>query len=734
MILSNQEIAAVQELMTLRETCANLLEQKKLDDLIRFGQIRIKGKSKIENCQFKVSIIIPVYNAEKYIKRCVESALFQSYPKIEVLVINDCSKDKTASILSELELVHRNLAVVHRDAQSGGPSIPRMQGIAESSGEYIFFLDSDDWIDGDLIYRLMLSAIDKKSELVFMGGFWNHLSDNSVERRKYRSDYIRSKPNEPFGRYHESFFLWDKLYKKSFIIENNLSLAETKASEEVPFIIKAYYYATQISVVDDLFGYHYSREREGSITVSTRKKVYADYEFVAWGFVKLWARDSCIEANYSKLIDIRMAISLSYAYEISHPEYKRKFFIQMKNEIGDIDLEFSNKFFVAVSWLSKFAQIEGIKKLQFDDYVLRHDISTAKDNRSKTMAFCPDWTTSNPYQSLLYHSLAKNFEIRAAPVAFSEILDDPLAFSQKYRYLHLHWIHGWVDYQNRQKADEALAVINDIKGLGVIVVWTVHNLFVHDTGGAPEELNFRRKLAKIANHVIVHSVHAHDLICKEYGLNSRQNNIIISNHGHYEHVYGEVRDSARSKKVLKLETDSLVIGCIGEIRPYKGVLEFLEVASNLVKKYANVTILVAGACKDKEMSEQLKGYESKNVRINIGRIPDNELRNHICACDIIAIPYKKYLTSGAAILGLTYGKPILYAEGSVSELVNVDEVKLGWSFGDSGDYESLSELLDELMKDTFSTRKHISEMDFGKYLQHDSFSEISKTTLAGLFV
>lgn len=733
MILNNQEIDAVRELMIIRERCQNKYEVEKLDNLIRFGQVFYAKKWRKEYITGKVAIIIPVYNADKYIKRCVESALFQSYSNIEVIVINDCSKDRTANILDELSLIHRNLVVVHRDQQSGGPSIPRMQGIDLASSEYIYFLDSDDWIDADVIFRLVSTALESNSDIVIMGGFFNHQSDGNAEIRKYNSNYISFDNDKFLGRYHESFFLWDKLYKKSFIVDNKLSLAETKASEEVPFIIKAYYYANKIAVVNDLIGYHYSREREGSITVSTRKKVYADYEFVAWDHVKTWCKDANVHQNYVKLVNVRMAVSLSYAYEISHSEHKRRFFLQMKSELAKIDTEFCKNFFSELSWNSKFNQIDGVIKLTFDQYVLQYDKSVLKNERKKNLAFCPDWSASNPYQALLYRGIEDSFNLKNIPISFEEVVADHIEFSQRFRYLHLHWIHGWIDYHDKQKVQEALQVLNKLKDLGVVLIWTVHNLYVHDTGGSVDELNFRKNLAKIVNHTIVHSKYARNLILEKYELQNYADNIIVSNHGHYEEIYGEKRDVVRCKKVLKIDSDFFVIGCIGEIRPYKGVLEFLESASKLVIQNKKVLIYVAGACKDKLMADKLKAYECKNIKINIGRIADNDLRNIICACDVVAIPYKRYLTSGAAILGLTYSKPIIYAEGSISEIVSNGEVKLGWSYGEKGDYRTLSDLLESLLSNLDEVRVKISLMDFNAYIKRDSFREISKLTLSKIF-
>jgi glycosyltransferase involved in cell wall biosynthesis len=405
----------------------------------------------------------------------------------------------------------------------------------------------------------------------------------------------------------------------------------------------------------------------------------------------------------------------------------------MKSQLSSIELGYAEKFFEELSWSSKYNQIVGVLRLSFDEFILKFDKIALKDGRNSNLAYCPDWSSSNPYQTLLYAGIKKNFNTKAIPVAFTEVIADPLEFAFKYRYLHLHWIHGWVDHHNKNKVEEALRVLTELKDSGVIIIWTVHNLFVHDTGGSSEELYFRSKLAKLVDFILVHSKYARDLILEKYDLEKYKKNILVSNHGHYEQVYGESRDSIRCKKILKIKSDSFVIGCIGEIKPYKGILEFLEEASKIISNYENVLIYIAGACKDKLLADKILSYANKNIKINIGRIHDNELRNNICACDVLAIPYKKYLTSGAAILGFTYGKPVIYAEGSITEIASYGEVKLGWSYGANGDFQSLNKLLVNILSNTENTRNCISKMDFKSYLHRESFSEISKLSLDQIF-
>lgn len=105
----------------------------------------------------KVSIIIPVYNVEKYIRQCLESVINQTYKNIEIIVINDGTKDGSMKIVEEY-LEDKRIKIINKN--NGGLSSARNKGIEEATGEYIYFLDSDDWIEKDTIEVLVKNSKD----------------------------------------------------------------------------------------------------------------------------------------------------------------------------------------------------------------------------------------------------------------------------------------------------------------------------------------------------------------------------------------------------------------------------------------------------------------------------------------------------------------------------------------------------------------------------------------------
>lgn len=108
----------------------------------------------------KLSIIVPVYNVEKYLKQCIESILNQTYKNLEIILVDDGSKDSSGKIVDDYAIKDRRVIPVHKE--NGGISSARNTGLAYVTGEYLTFVDSDDWLDLDM-YEKMIEAIEKYS-------------------------------------------------------------------------------------------------------------------------------------------------------------------------------------------------------------------------------------------------------------------------------------------------------------------------------------------------------------------------------------------------------------------------------------------------------------------------------------------------------------------------------------------------------------------------------------------
>ena len=177
----------------------------------------------------KVSIIVPVYDAYENIDRCIESIIEQSYSNIELLLINDGSKDKSLEKLKKYEKKYNYIKVI--DKENEGVSKTRNLGIKKAKGEYIMFIDNDDYIDKGYV-ETYLGVIDRNNSDVVIGGF-RRVDHEGKEK------YRKSLKNTYWSRYN-IITPWAKIYRRKFLIDNNVEFLSYGIGEDVYFNLLLY--------------------------------------------------------------------------------------------------------------------------------------------------------------------------------------------------------------------------------------------------------------------------------------------------------------------------------------------------------------------------------------------------------------------------------------------------------------------------------------------------------------
>ncbi len=129
---------------------------------------------------YKISVIVPVYNVENYIKKCVDSLINQTYRNIEIVLVDDGSQDRSGKICDELSLQDERIKVVHKE--NGGLISAWKRGVSESGGEYLNFLDSDDWVDLNMFEEMAVHLTGDEREII--------VSDYIIERDNGSSQYV----------------------------------------------------------------------------------------------------------------------------------------------------------------------------------------------------------------------------------------------------------------------------------------------------------------------------------------------------------------------------------------------------------------------------------------------------------------------------------------------------------------------------------------------------------------
>lgn len=207
----------------------------------------------------KISIIVPVYNVEKYVEKCINSLLNQTLDDIEIIIVNDGSTDKSKDIILKY-LSYKKIKYFEK--QNGGLASARNYGLQIASGEYIAFLDSDDYVENDMYEKLYNKAKKEDADMVECDFWWEYPTYKKIDKRK------KYKTKEDMLK-RPRVVVWNKLYKKSIIDENKIRFPEGLIFEDLEFFFKFMYYATKISYIPEP-KVHYV-QRENSILSSGNK-------------------------------------------------------------------------------------------------------------------------------------------------------------------------------------------------------------------------------------------------------------------------------------------------------------------------------------------------------------------------------------------------------------------------------------------------------------------------------
>lgn len=211
----------------------------------------------------RVSIIVPAYNCASYLKRCLDSLVNQSYPNLEILVVNDGSTDETVSIIREY-----NAKVTLLNKENGGVASARNFGMQRASGEFILFVDSDDYLDTDCVEQIMQIQRSYDADIV---------------RFSYRLEFAGGKSKLPYDNFAQEFYLkkedfskhlycyfflsirlntvWATLYRSSILRDLNFR-TDLHTAEDACFNADAYTRANSFVFIP-AFLYHYYQNENG---------------------------------------------------------------------------------------------------------------------------------------------------------------------------------------------------------------------------------------------------------------------------------------------------------------------------------------------------------------------------------------------------------------------------------------------------------------------------------------
>lgn len=240
----------------------------------------------------KVSIIIPIYKVENEIERCLQSVLDQTYKNIELVLVNDCTPDDSfnnAKKISQRCSSGISALLIEHDSNQG-VSVSRNTGIKSSTGDYLFFLDSDDELSSNESIELLVKEVQSRDDII-LGGF-NKVNELGVITPNFFKKNKFPQNQDVYLNYIKQGLLitpWAKLVRRDFLIKNNLFFKEGIYHEDFLWSFTSYRLANKVSVISEIVYNYY--DRDGSITSQIKEKNIADLVSVAQEIFSVYKND-----------------------------------------------------------------------------------------------------------------------------------------------------------------------------------------------------------------------------------------------------------------------------------------------------------------------------------------------------------------------------------------------------------------------------------------------------------
>ena len=300
--------------------------------------------------QAKVSIIATFYNLEDYAKRCVDSISSQTFQDIEIICINDGSKDNTIGILQELAKSDNRIKII--DKKNEGVSVARNTGINAASGKYIMFVDGDDYLEPNACEILYKKAIETDVDIIYFKK--RKVKNNGEIKKEYKDKYDLYKiKNKIYLLYDKMVeicditfyqpYCWNKLYKRLFLKNNNIYFPKyLNHSEDCIFLGLCLKYNPKILLLDYCFYNHYILTKNSLTKVDKYSLFLAHLNAISYSknlFIIKTKQDEFIKL---KILDYLINIILSCWSVLYFSKHKKYYLDEVKNCLK-IYKEFDNE-------------------------------------------------------------------------------------------------------------------------------------------------------------------------------------------------------------------------------------------------------------------------------------------------------------------------------------------------------------------------------------------------------
>lgn len=274
----------------------------------------------------------------------------------------------------------------------------------------------------------------------------------------------------------------------------------------------------------------------------------------------------------------------------------------------------------------------------------------------------PAWQ-DNPYLNLLHLATsAAGYwidRVKTLDDVLASIAEDPVD-----TVLHMNWTSPICQetpdpLEARERVDRFVGALEEGARAGLKIIWTVHNVLPHDVIHRELELELHASLARLAHAVHVINPATADAVAEHYALPAERTRCIP--HSSYQGVYGSPIERGSARRRFGLADDELAVLFLGQLRPYKGVLDLLRAASAAQQQRGSrVVLMLAGKARPEDVAA-LDAAMPLDVRVvrHVAYVPDGQTPWWFGAADLVALPYRNILNSGSMLLAQTFGAPVL---------------------------------------------------------------------------
>ena len=264
----------------------------------------------------KVSILVPIYNVEKFFSRCLESLFNQTYQNIEYVFVNDCTPDNSMVVLHNFMEKYPSRAKLVRiieNTNNCGIAIVRNTLIKNATGDYVLFVDSDDWIEEDMVEKLVDKAIQTDADVVGCDYYEDYPNKAVLCKQHYPTDRIEAMKAMTLLKIKG--VLWKLLISHDLIVKNNLSfIPEIHFGEDYIFCCKLFFYAKSISNVDEAL-YHYVQYNPNNYCSSNSDKRIQSFAKAIKTVETFYRENGILDMVNTELLQRKFLCKSSYALD-----------------------------------------------------------------------------------------------------------------------------------------------------------------------------------------------------------------------------------------------------------------------------------------------------------------------------------------------------------------------------------------------------------------------------------